>query len=61
VRSGQCPLLAHSGHRLVALHMSAFGGKADISLRIRMPGIFGARDRKNRNDFYVPARSLEFS
>ena len=26
----QCPLLALSGHPLVAAHMSAFGGKADI-------------------------------
>ena len=27
----QCPLLALSGHRLSAPHMSAFGGKADIA------------------------------
>ena len=27
-----CPLLAQSGHAGVALHMSAFGGKADMAL-----------------------------
>ena len=30
--NGECPLLALSGHRLVAPHMSAFGGKADMAL-----------------------------
>ena len=29
-QSRTSPLLAQSGHALVALHMSAFGGKADI-------------------------------
>jgi hypothetical protein len=26
----KCPLMAQSGHSLAALHMSAFGGKADV-------------------------------
>ena len=29
--SRRCPLLAQSGHRRVAAHMSAFGGKADMT------------------------------
>ena len=29
---GACPLLAQSGHRSGALHMSAIGGKADMTL-----------------------------
>ena len=30
------PLLAQSGHGLVALHMSAFGGKADMPFALHM-------------------------
>ena len=32
----ECPLLAQSGHRLCAPHMSAFGGKADTSFALHM-------------------------
>ena len=28
----ECPLLARSGHLLVATHMSAFGGQADMTV-----------------------------
>ena len=31
-----CLLLAQSGHQLVALHMSAFGGKADMTIALQM-------------------------
>ena len=32
MKAAECPLLALSGHSLVAPHMSAFGGKADMPL-----------------------------
>ena len=32
MNGSECPLLAHSGHRLVAQHMSAFGAKADMAV-----------------------------
>jgi hypothetical protein len=31
----KCPLLAQSGHARVALHMSAFGGKADMAIALQ--------------------------
>ena len=40
----ECPLLAHSGHRLVAPHMSAFGVKRTSLVALRMSAIGGKAD-----------------
>ena len=49
----QCPLLALSGHRRVALHMSAFGCKADMTYCVHM----SAFDPK-RTSPYRPVRCM---
>ena len=42
-------LLALSGHRLVALHMSAFGGKADMSpTGLGALGLLGRRRKRKQ-------------
>ena len=44
-----CPLLAQSGHSLVAVHMSAFGGKADMPFALQM----SAFDPKRTSDLII--------
>ena len=54
MRRGACPLLAQSGHLYLHSHMSAFGGKADMTFCSAM----SANDPK-RTSADVPSDSFQ--